>query len=91
MIDTILDSPLFPWAIGAFFIGAIIAMGFAMQAEQDQWNKFAVEHECIKVGEISGSSTTAIGIGTNGQTTITPIFVPGKTGYSCDDGVTYWR
>lgn len=57
------------------------------------WQAYASEH-CRVVGKISGS--TSMGVGTtfaNGKVGTGPVtvYTPGKTGYQCDDGMTYWR
>lgn len=46
--------------------------------DREEWQRFVIEHHCKVIGEMSGSSTG------NG-------YIPAKTGYLCDDGVTYWR
>jgi hypothetical protein len=47
------------------------------------------------VGRMSGSTQTGVGYGVtaNGQfgTVVTTTSTPSKTGYLCNDGVTYWR
>lgn len=47
--------------------------------------------DCTVVGYISGSTSVANTIGANGQVGIAVMSVPGKTGYKCPDGMTYWR
>jgi hypothetical protein len=85
------------------FILAIIAALFAlipltiraMHQEAKEWAAFAEAHDCKVVGKISGSTGTGLGVGVmpNGQigTVMTTTTIPGKTGYACNDGVTYWR
>jgi hypothetical protein len=76
-------------AIGlVVFLGLVI---WAAIADEQQWREFAAKHECRVVGKIAASSSTGTAIGTNGQVSVVPIYNPGKTGYQCNDGVTYWR
>lgn len=78
------------------FIAAVLIVVAILAAicEQGQWERFAEEHHCKVVGRTSSSTgvgvgpiSTGNGIGVGVITTVTP----GKTGYLCDDGVTYWR
>jgi len=55
------------------------------------WNNFVEIHSCVIIGEVSGSSSFGYGITYNGKFGTVSTYTPGKTGYSCDDGVTYWR
>lgn len=50
--------------------------------DASEWERFRVAHKCKVISHISG--TTAYSSGDF-------IHVPGKTGYLCDDGVTYYR
>lgn len=63
--------------------------------EEKRWNAFQKEHKCKVVGRMSGGVLTGVGtgIGSNGQvgTIVTTTVEPDKTGWLCDDGVTYWR
>lgn len=60
-----------------------------------QWDQFKSEHQCKIVSKVSGSLSTAVGpmAGSNGQMGIAvmPVIDDDKTGYLCDDGITYWR
>lgn len=62
-----------------------VLTGFAMKESYD-WHKWAERH-CKVFARTSGD--TVIGIGANGQ--MTTAYIPGKTGYRCDDGMEYWR
>jgi hypothetical protein len=68
---------------------------WAAIVEGKEWEAFAAAHDCKVIGRMSGSSSTGVGFGVmaNGQTgtVITTSTTPPKTGYACNDGVTYWR
>lgn len=68
---------------------------YAMHEEAKEWAAFAKAHDCKVVGRMSGSTSTGLGVGVmpNGQigTVMTTSTTPAKTGYACNDGVTYWR
>jgi hypothetical protein len=75
---------------------ALIPLGiWAAVEEQKEWETFSAAHECKVVGRMSGSTQTGVGYGVtaNGQfgTVVTTTSTPSKTGYLCNDGVTYWR
>lgn len=78
-----------------FLVLLIPAAIYGAIEEQEQWEEFAASHACKKVGVISGTTQTGVGVGTmsNGQTgtIVTTSTTPSKTGWLCDDGVTYWR
>lgn len=62
----------------------------AVQAEK-RWAKFAAEHDCKVVGKMKGDLLVSITIDSKGQMGIAATAAPDKTGYLCNDGVTYWR
>lgn len=71
-------------AILAVLTTCIVAL--AVRADQ-AWDKFSVEHACKVVGKMSGDTFNTIDArGNVGIGSTSP-----KTGYLCDDGVTYWR
>jgi hypothetical protein len=68
-----------------FVLGAI--------AEQREWDRFSVSHHCHVTGKMRGDLVTTVApiIGGNGGVAVGVSNTPDKTGYLCDDGVTYWR
>jgi len=81
------------WVIGVLVVAMIALIAvvtvFGIR-DQLRWDKYAAEH-CRKIGEISGSSTVAVGSNGKGGITVSPVYIPGKTGWACDDGQQYWR
>lgn len=88
--------------VGRSFLALIVFMAaliplwvWALIEENRQWEAFSAAHECKVVGHMSGSTQPGIGFGVtaNGQTgtMITTTSIPSKTGWLCNDGVTYWR
>jgi hypothetical protein len=67
-----------------------LAIVGAVQAER-QWEAFRVAHDCRIVGQMSGSSSVGFGLSSDGKPVTTYHSTPGKTGWRCNDGVTYWR
>lgn len=79
------------YLIGIIAAVVIIASVFLAMEEQKQWSSFYASHECKKVGEIAPSTSWGYRMGYNGKYEYGSIHNPGKTGYACNDGVTYWR
>lgn len=80
--------------IGLIIFSVIVFVMLAIYgafASERQWNQFAKINQCKEIGSITASSSLGVGIGTNGSVSVVPVFVPGKTGYQCNDGKQYWR
>lgn len=60
---------------------------YSMYQESLHWDEFSRTHECKLISVESGDSVPVIGA--NNQLSFA--FVPGKKGYKCNDGVTYYR
>lgn len=73
----------------------IFAVIYVTRDDTTQWDTFQVSHNCKKVGYVKGNTQMGVGYGMagNGQfgTVVMTSRAPGKTGWFCDDGVTYWR
>jgi hypothetical protein len=78
-----------------FFVGAFFLLAVLDYQESQEWEQFMSSHKCKIISKSKGESITGIGYGFagNGQfgTVITSSSIPDKTGYLCDDGITYWR
>lgn len=82
-------------ALLIFVVLLPLAVIYGVMKEQEQWDAFAAAHACKKVGEMSGITQTGVGFGMAASGQIGPVVTtsstPSKTGWLCDDGVTYWR
>jgi hypothetical protein len=72
-------------------VAAVPLMVWLGLREAEQWKAFAAAHECKVVGRMSGDVLTGFGGSAGGQAVVTTSTTPSKTGYLCNDGVTYWR
>lgn len=84
------------WDWPEFLIGTLIVlialiplMIWAAVVEGRQWEEFKVKHNCKVVGYMKAD--TGIGPATGGNGGVTVVVIPGKTGWACDNGLTYWR
>lgn len=79
--------------IGLTLVGFVALAAVVAVHEGERWQAFAAEHHCKVVGRMSDSLATTVGpvVGGQGGMAVGVTVVPGKTGYACDDGVTYWR
>lgn len=67
---------------------ALVSIGIQ---ESAKWEAFKTAHHCKITGEMSGDTNVAPGIGSNGHMVMAVISTADKTGWTCDDGITYWR
>lgn len=98
MLDLISDM-LEAWD-GILIIVAILAlialtifMALSAREEAQQWEVFKKEHNCKVVAHIDGGVTSGVGpvIGGKGGVGIAIVTIPDKTGWLCDDGITYFK
>lgn len=75
----------------ALIIGCFVVMYLAAEADAEQWEAFSTQHECRVVGQIRGDVSFGVGIAGNGQVSTVITTTSDKTGYACNDGMTYWR
>lgn len=76
--------------IGAVVLIALMVFaGFSYNAEHKQWQAFSEAHHCKVVGQMSGDLLVSPVVSSRGGVAVTS--TPDKTGWLCDDGVTYWR
>lgn len=78
-----------------FVVLLIPAAIYGSVKEAEEWEAFSAAHACKKVGYMSGSTQTGVGFGVTGGgqmgSVVTTSSAPSRTGWLCDDGVTYWR
>lgn len=58
---------------------------------EHEWERFAASHECRKVAKISGEMFNTLGFDAKGNTVVGLGVTSDKTGWLCNDGVTYYR
>lgn len=77
--------------VAAAAVGLIAAVVFAVYHSEQKWQDFKVAHDCKPVAYIKGDVVNTVGVGSNGQITNGVATTPDKTGWLCNDGVTYFR
>jgi hypothetical protein len=82
---------LVPIGVGTAVAAAFGGLIYLAYQDHKAWEQFRVDHNCYVVAKISGSTGLGNTITGNGNVGITTITVPGKTGWLCDDGITYYR
>lgn len=84
------------WLILLLFVLMLLALPatvWVAYEESQRWDEFKVANNCRVVGKMSGDTFTTVGpnLGGSGGVSIGIGSTPGKTGWQCDDGMTYWR
>jgi hypothetical protein len=71
----------------------IFGAGYSLYHDNRRWEEFRVTHDCKVIGKMNGALVTTVGpaIGGNGGVAIGVGVTPDKTGWLCNDGMTYWR
>ncbi|MGC4059391.1 MAG: hypothetical protein QM749_00430 [Aquabacterium sp.] len=73
--------------IAALLIG-LIYLGYRQQAE---WDAFKVEHKCKVTAHIDGNAFNTYSFDAKGNLNVGVGVNPDKTGWLCDDGITYFK
>jgi len=83
------------WGLIGLIVLAIPFMIMAAIQNQREWETFATAHNCKIIGKMDGDTSVGvapvIGGNNNGGIAVVTTTTSGKTGYQCDDGITYWR
>lgn len=73
---------------------SLTALGvYAGIEEGKAWAAFSASHDCKIVGKTKSTVSTSTGMSMsgNGGLVVVNTVNPGKTGWECNDGITYWR
>lgn len=73
--------------IAFLFIALLILFILIALFQQDVKRKKWLHDHCNIIGKMSDD--IGIGVSSNGNAVTT--FIPGKTGYKCEDGFEYWE
>lgn len=72
-------------------IAAIIGCIWLSIEEHKQWEEFKAAHACKIVAKVRGEVLTTVGSDSKGNAIIGTTTTADKTGWLCDDGITYYR
>jgi len=67
--------------------GILVFFAVKFGNERQVW----LNEHCEVIGKVSGSSAPTTGFTSSGNMTFGSTYIPGKTGYKCDDGLEYWE
>lgn len=79
------------WIILLLILAITGGAVFVAIAEERDWDQFRVSHSCRVVGKTSSTTSSGWAFGGKGGGGPVVTTEPGKTGWLCNDGVTYWR
>lgn len=82
------------WFIPTVVCVCIAILGVAIYAgvtDYREWERFKRTRHCKVVTKISGDVFNTVGTDFKGNINIGIASTPDKTGWLCDDGVTYYR
>ncbi len=71
---------------------ALMAFAFRVSAEhQAAWEAFKVEHKCRIISHVDGTTFNTLSIDAKGGAVVGIGSTPSRTGWLCDDEITYYR
>lgn len=78
---------------GLILAGLVLTAGafYAIWNSENDWERFQIEHNCKKISHIEGDVINSSVLNANGSVSNAVTVTPDKTGFLCDDGVTYYR
>lgn len=80
------------WTVVALSIFALLwAAHQDAQEEQEAWEAFSAEHNCVLIEKGRSKVVTTTGVSGNGNVVVGSAVVDGDDKYRCDDGVIYVR
>ena len=82
---------MIPAGLIAIIVGLCTIVVVVAHNQSQQWDAFKVEHKCVAVAHIDGTVFNTVGVDAKGGMVVGIGSTPSKTGWACDDGVTYYR
>lgn len=79
------------WTMVILLLLSIPLAIYGALEEEKKWEAFKLLHECKQVSFQASQVTTGSGISSNGKPSIVTVIIPSKTGWLCNDGITYYR
>lgn len=68
-----------------------VALLYVNTCEVAAWNKFSTQHNCQVVNRTNGQIFNTHRIDSSGNSVRDSYSTSGKTGYACNNGITYYR
>jgi ATP-dependent phosphoenolpyruvate carboxykinase len=73
-------------------LALLLIVLFVLAYQQSQeWKQFKQDHHCRIVGKMDGDVVVGFGTSSSGSMVTTVSTTDDKTGWLCDDGITYWK
>lgn len=76
---------------GSLVVGFLLLCVWLFSLEAAQWNTFKEEHHCKQVSHVDSTFFNTLGLSSNGGVSVGVGSTDSKTGWLCDDGITYYR
>jgi len=77
--------------IGCFGVGILVILISVLCVygivKRNEW----LNLHCQKIGQVAGSNGISTTFDGDGNMHFGTVYIPGKNGYKCDDGLTYWE
>lgn len=79
-------------AVATLAIVAVLGVTiYAIVKDSQEWEAFKSAHSCKVVAKVKGETFNTVGTDFKGNVTVGVASTTDKTGWLCDDGVTYYR
>jgi hypothetical protein len=79
------------WIAGIVCITLSVILVFLSVENDNKWIAFRNSHECHPVAHIDGSTFNTFGTDSKGNMTVGIGSTSAKTGWLCNDGMTYYK
>lgn len=84
-LGLIREEPMVSAVLGVFLC-LLVFIVYGTYVSTVRWETFASQHHC-RITTESAPKTETLLIGGK----VSTVYTPSTKGYTCDDGVTYWR
>jgi hypothetical protein len=79
-------------AIVVLIFSAVIVVAISLAVDENrEWESFKTQHKCKIVSQLHGDVFNTVGVSSKGNVVVGIGSTPDKTGWLCDDGITYFK